>query len=141
METLNVQKVGRSKYGFYLKTEDKFVGCTSQVADYLGKDFKGQAEILEVKDDNGHKIVSKVKADVTKSPVSEARESKQIEMLTSYAKDLFSIAYKNALEKDAEFDATACAKQCAEVILSIRDRITSPEPLQENPIDKDGQYE
>lgn len=126
METLTVDKVGQSKFGYYLKSGTVFFGCTEQVANFLGKDFKGELNIVKIDNINGKNIATEVKK-ISTNPIAEARESKSIEMLTAYAKDIFLVAYEKAIQTgNKDFDPEATAKICARVITTIRNEIVNP---------------
>lgn len=139
METLNVKKTGASKYGHYLLLDDgSFTDTTEQVSGFLQGKCPATVEVTGQEEKNGRQTVTKVKVlsstPQTANTFAKARESKSIEMLTSYAKDLYSIAFQHALEHNTDFDSIGTAKQCAKVVTTIRQQIESPEEETEETI-------
>jgi hypothetical protein len=135
MEELNIEKVGQSKWGHYGKLKDGgFVGITEQVAGFLEKQCPCEIEVTGQEEKQGKKLITKVKvlnstpkpANDRKEMFNKARESKSVEMLTSYAKDLFVKVYEYNYNND-EFEPTESALLCADIINLMRDRIENPQ--------------
>ena len=63
METINVKKVGKSKFGEYLQdNEDKFHSSTQQVNGFLSNQVPCQVEIIEKQDISPRKdVITRVK--------------------------------------------------------------------------------
>jgi hypothetical protein len=135
MEELNIEKVGQSKWGHYAKLKDGgFAGITEQVHGFLEQQCPCEIEITGQEQKQGKRLITKVKLlNSTPKPASEkrelfqkARESKSIEMLTSYAKDLFVKVYELNYQKK-DFEPEESAKLCADIINTIRERVENPQ--------------
>jgi hypothetical protein len=111
METLKIQKAGKSKFGYYLLTEDKiFKSTTEPVSRFLQDKTPCEVEVTD--QEQGEKGIKITKVRVLNSTptqadnygkqynLQKARDTKHIEMVLSYAKDLV-IADKSKNLNDA----------------------------------------
>lgn len=135
MEELNIEKVGQSKWGHYAKLKDGgFAGITEQVHGFLEQQCPCEVEVTGQEQKQGKRLITKVKVlNSTPKPQNpdkmdkfeNARQSKSIEMLTSYAKDLFIKVYELNYQKK-DFEPETNAKLCARIINLLRDNIENP---------------
>lgn len=135
MEELNIEKVGQSKWGHYaVLKEGGFAGITEQVHGFLEQQCPCEVEITGQELKQGRRLITKVKVlNSTPKSISDkkeqfqkARESKSIEMLTSYGKD----AWKEILDKINDSmtaqEMIEWGRIAGKVINAIRDEVENP---------------
>jgi hypothetical protein len=96
---MEITKTGQSKYGFYLLTSDKkFIGTTEAVSRFLSDKTPCTVDIESEEGEGQTRKVTKVKV-LSSTPTEagnygkqytfeKARDTKHVEIILSYAKDL-----------------------------------------------------
>lgn len=99
MEKIKIKKTGKSKFGYYLLLEDKsFRTTTEAVSKFLSDKTPCEVEITGEETGEKGSVITKVKP-LNTTPIQsqnygkqyafqKARDTKHIEMVLSYAKDL-----------------------------------------------------
>lgn len=129
METLKA--VRTTPYGIQLEDET-YRNTSEPVRNYLKGKLPANLEITQTSEKDGKTTIEKVRVigfqkgnSIKESTFVEARESKSIEMNTSYAKDILIAMISRIGEDLTDEDILALAITSAKVVKTIRNEIKS----------------